>query len=77
MYKADSKGMAGMATALAIPNFVKSDILGPRRHTSKGLAIYMHAHSNLVEPCSLVSTGQHGLYYSIVDIRLWFDCRLK
>ena len=28
----------------------------------------MHTHSNLVEPRSLVSTGEHGLYYSIVGI---------
>ena len=39
MYKAGSKSMAGMV--MAIPNFVYST--GPRSHTSKGLAISMHA----------------------------------
>ena len=62
MSKAGSKGMDGMA--MAIPPFVKSDIL---QSNFQG-ACYMHAHSNLVEPRSLVSTGEHGLYYSIVGI---------
>ena len=54
MSKAGSKGMAGMV--MAIPIFT-----APHSNTSKGLAISIHAHSDLVEPHSLVSTGEHGL----------------
>ena len=34
-------------------------------------ACCMRAHSNLIEPHSLVSTGEHGLYYSVVGIWPW------
>ena len=54
MSKAGSKGMAGMV--MAIPIFMY--FTAPCSHTSKGLAI---SRSDLVEPHSLVSTGEHGL----------------
>ena len=58
MSKAGSKGMAGMA--MAIPIFVKSDIqLDLTVTLPRGCC--MRAHSNLVEPHSLVSTGEHVL----------------
>ena len=53
MSKAGSKGMAGMV--MAIPIFMY--FTAPHSHTSKGLAISY----DLVEPHSLVSTGEHGL----------------
>ena len=49
MSKAGSKGMAGMA--MAVPKFVKSYYsTGPCSHASN---------SDLVEPCSVVSSGEH------------------
>ena len=65
MSKAGSKGMAGMA--MAIPIFVKSNILLHLAVTLPRGLLY-DAQSNLVEPHSLVSTGEHGLYYSIVGV---------
>ena len=64
MSKAGSKGMAGMA----IPIFVKCDILLYLAVTLPRGLLY-DAQSNLVELHSLVSTGEHGLYYSVIGIR--------
>ena len=60
MSKAGRKGMSGMA--MAKPNFCEIQYsTAPRSHTSKGLAIIMHVHSDLIEPRSLVTTGEHGI----------------
>ena len=65
MSKAGREGMAGMAgMAVSIPSFVKSNVLLDLAVTLPR-GCYMHARSNLVEPCSLESMG----YYSLVGIQ--------
>ena len=60
MSKAGSKSMAGMA--MAIPSLLNLIFYWTSQSHFQG-ACYMHAHSDLVEPRSLVSTGEpesHG-----------------
>ena len=67
MSKADGKGMAGIA--MAIPSFVKPDILLDLTVTMPSGLLYI-CMCDLIDPRSLVSTGR-AWATSVVDIWLY------